>query len=140
MLIGAKTANRGVMVQSVLIFDETLLRLLQRLFGHYDSTQCLCPGGLPALRRRFEFALSRLGAERIGLTMGSLRPGGATSLFESGADLTEIQHRGRWDCLRTLGHYIQSANATLAFARLSADSVALTRRVGSHFEVLVGGL
>ena len=79
-------------------------------------------------------------ADRIGLTLGSLRPGGATSLFEAGADLSEIQHRGRWDCLRTLGHYIQSANATLALARLTPPSVALTRRLGASFEVLVRGV
>ncbi len=41
--------------------------------------------------------------------------------------------------MRTLGHYIQRANAAVAFVRLDADAVNLIRAVGRHFEILVRG-
>ena len=53
--------------------------------------------------------------------------------------LSEIQHRGRWDCLKTLGHYVQSANAAMAFARLGRQAVAAAQAMGAHFDVVVRG-
>ncbi len=91
----------------MLVFDEVPLAWLELFFGSFPHAQCLCPGRLPALRCRPSYALSRLGVDRVGLILGSLRPGGAASLFEAGMDLGEMQHRGSWHYLLALGHYVE---------------------------------
>ena len=138
-LVDTKTANRGVMVQSVMIFDLTLLNFLSRLFGHLKPGEGLCPGGLASFRRRLTSVLRRLGADTIGITAGSFRAGGATYSFECGMDLAEIQPRGRWDSSRTLSHYIQSASAAIAFSRLDLATSRHISNVGEFFATLVAG-
>ena len=138
-LVDTKTANRGVMVQSVVIFDANLLSLLSRLFGCLRPGDNLCPGGLTSFRRRLAYATSRLGASSIGITAGSFRAGGPTYSFECGMDLAEIQHRGRWDNSRTLSHYIQSANAAIAFSKLDVATSKHIAQVGTFFSALIEG-
>ena len=120
-------------------FDASLLALLSRLFGCLRPGDNLCPGGLTSFRRRLAYATSRLGASSIGITAGSFRAGGATYSFECGMDLAEIQHRGRWDNSRTLSHYIQSANAAIAFSKLDVATSKHIAQVGTFFSALIEG-
>ena len=139
-LLGTKTANRGAKVQSVVIWDGELLRCLDSVFGHLDAGYLLCPGGLAQWRKRFVFGLRALGVVECRFSLASLRAGGATASFDDGLDLAEIQFRGRWDCAKTLAHYIQGANAALAYSRLPSQSLQTLRVLEPQFATLTSSL
>ncbi len=81
-LIGAKTANRGNMVQSELIYDQRLPALVGRTFGALRPGELLCSGGLPSFRQRVYLVVAHLRLNSRGLSLGSERLGGGTSAFE----------------------------------------------------------
>ena len=58
--------------------------------------------------------LSLLGVEDVGWTLGSLRAGAATHLFESGVPIGTLKYQGRWSSERSLASYIQEAESTMA--------------------------
>ena len=79
-----------------------------------------------------------LDIEAMGLTPASLRAGGATHKFSTGAlDLGQLKFRGRWSALSTLEHYVQECTATLVMLRLSNETLNRLQslmRFGYKFE------
>jgi hypothetical protein len=68
------------------------------------------PSSLRALFRRVSQAL---GVASLGVSPAGLRPGGAISLFQRGASISEIAWRGRWSNTSILRHYLRLAEAAL---------------------------
>ena len=128
-LTHTKTSNRGAKVQSVLIEDAVLVRLLDVAFGDLPWNATLLPGGYPCLRQRFAVALRLLRVPAGRYSLGSLRAGGATRYFELTGRLDELQYRGRWDSATSMRHYVQSGAAALAFARLPDEVADRVRRL-----------
>ena len=93
------------------------------------SSAKIRPASPSVLGRRLQMALKQV-IRRPGLyTLGSLRSGGATTLFKRwGEDLPHLMWRGRWRESKTLGHYVQelvAARITLCFSAGERQRVAL---------------
>ncbi len=84
------------------------------LFGFSTST-------FRTLVRRV--ALS-LGVASLGVSPAGLRPGGAISLFQRGAGISEIAWRGRWSSTSILRHYLRLAEAALPLTLPTREKVS----------------
>ena len=73
-----------------------------------------------AFRRKFDAIIAELGLESLGLTPASLRAGGATERHLQREPIADISWLLRHADLATTRHYIQSAAAMLALARVPA--------------------
>ena len=71
-----------------------------------------------AFRRKFDAIIAELGLESLGLTPASLRAGGATERHLQREPIADISWLLRHADLATTRHYIQSAAAMLALARV----------------------
>ena len=71
-----------------------------------------------AFRRKFDAIIAELGLESLGLTPASLRAGGATERHLQRESIADISWLLRHADVGTTRHYIQSAAAMLAMARL----------------------
>ena len=103
------------MTQSVLLEDELALEVL-RVCLHGVGLNCLLlPGGSVQLRKQLGHLLVALNIGHLAYGPSSLRPGGALHLYTvRGCSLADLMYRGRWDCPRTLSHYLQEGFAALA--------------------------
>ena len=79
------------------------------------------------VRTRFRDALRRLGLTPGRYVFHSLRHVGATRLFESGAPIDSIAHRGRWAALQSARRYIQQGLALLVQTRIAPERLARAR-------------
>ena len=138
-LANTKTASRGARLQSVIVDDVMLVTLLTTLFGALGSRVLLMPGGLPALNKRWQYIMGILGLQGMGYTLGPLRAGGATCLFAMSQNLAAVMYRGRWDNIKTLGHYIHISLGAMAYARTSAGSLVRVRTRVGLFPALASG-
>ena len=118
----SKTQNRTVHLQSVLIEDELVLALLNRVCAGDAPTQLLIPGGLHGLQRRFDLAKRALGISASSFNLGGLRGGGAIEYFMRTHQIQELRFRGRWESERSLNHYVQLGLAATAYADLPASA------------------
>ena len=103
------------------VFDEGLIidvleAHVQRLTDN-DFVVGLKPH---AFRRKFDAIIAELGLESLGLTPASLRAGGATERHLQREPIADISWLLRHADLATTRHYIQSAAAMLALARVPA--------------------
>ena len=107
------------------VFDEELIinvlgAHVQRL-KEDDLVVSLKPH---AFRRRFDAIIAELGLESLGLTPASLRAGGATERHLERESIADISWLLRHADVGTTRHYIQSAAAMLAMARVPAVAAA----------------
>eukprot|EP00971_Amphidinium_carterae_P105216 2083561-Amphidinium_carterae.1 len=72
----AKTAGRSARLQSVVILDLPLLKLLTWLVGDDPPNRLLVPGGLLRLNQVFNHARQLLEVPQGLFTLGGLRAGG----------------------------------------------------------------
>ena len=100
----------------------------------------LLPGGLPALRRDFAWALRLLGLSEMPYTLASLRGGGAVYEYMQHARLDRIMMRGRWDAERTLKHYLQIGLASFAYVGVPAAARERVQQMDVLLESLLLGL
>ena len=99
--------------------DALLLRLPEDGF--------VFPGTYAQLRHMFNLLCSGLGLPTGSpdrLTLGSLRPGGATWLFRVSDDSEKVRFRGRWTSNRMLEICIQEIGAASLVPSLSASTRA----------------
>ena len=85
----------------------------------------LFPGSYAQLRLLFNHLCLALGVPTgapNGLTLGSLRPGGATWLYRLTDDSEKVRFRGRWASQRMLEIYIQEIGAASLVPRLAAPT------------------
>ena len=67
-----------------------------------------------------------------GLTLGSLRPGGATWLYRVTDNTEMVRFRGRWASLRMLEVYIQEVGATSILPNLPGNVRACVRQLADY--------
>ena len=107
------------------VFDEELI--IDVLEAHVQrlNEDDLVVGLKPhAFRRKFDAIIAELGLESLGLTPASLRAGGATERHLQRESIADISWLLRHADVGTTRHYIQSAAAMLAMARVPAVAAA----------------
>ena len=99
--------------QFALVKDPGLVRWLAWLIADCPPDANLWAGDPRRFTLRFRSTMLHLGLGRLGLTPGSLRPGGATHVFMSGSSISDLKYRGRWRVESSLEVYIQEAMSHL---------------------------
>jgi hypothetical protein len=129
-IVKPKTRTRAAMTQSVLIEDERALEVL-RVCLHGVGLNCLLlPGGSMQLRNQLGHLLNALAIGHLAYGPSSLRPGGALHLYTvRGCSLADLMYRGRWDCPRTLSHYLQEGFAALALTYVGESAARRIREL-----------
>ncbi len=134
----AKTRNRAARVQSVVIHDFEAVRLLEVALHGVSQTTLLLPGGTAGFRLRFAELLSALHVGHLAYSPASLRPGGALHIFSGGnASLADLMYRGRWDCAKTLSHYLQEGFAALASVLVAPAAAGTIRGLADLLPELI---
>ena len=131
-IAGSKTRHTFSRLQFVLISSPGLLAWLAWAVEGLPAHTRLWPSNLNRMRRAFKLLLCDAGLSMSKLTLGSLRPGGATTAYRAGWPLDKVKNHGRWKTLGTLEHYIQ-----ICMAILSAGDVP--RATMAHAVTLVEG-
>ena len=70
--------------------------------------------------------MEQLGTVELGVTLGGLRPGGATYDYLTLQNVGRLRWRGRWRHTKTMEHYVQEGAFQLGTVSLSVDT---SRRV-----------
>ena len=76
--------------------------------------------------KHFTHTLSALGLERLPLTLGCLRAGGATAAYLNGVALNDLKFRGRWRQETSLEIYVQEAMSHLCACLTDDEHHALS--------------
>ena len=100
--------------EHVHVAEPTVTAFLERALAGRAGHELVFQGGGAELRRLFAGLLLALGVpsgDLVGLTLASLRAGGATWYFAETRDLEAVRWRGRWGAVRTLEVYIQEVGA-----------------------------
>ena len=118
-VVEPKTRARGPRHQHVKIDNPVVVRFFERARHRWDHVKPIWPGTTRAFLKRFQLLVaSTCGSPRI-LLPSSLRPGGATNVFEdTNEDLMRTLWRGRWQQPRMLGHYVQQLNCAKILQQL----------------------
>jgi len=113
--------NRAAMgrFQFAMIRDTALVDWLIWITAGLGPHVRLWPGSAAKFGKTFKRIQARLGLERLGLTPGSLRPGGATKAFLEGMPIASLKYLGRWKVESSLEVYVQEAMAHLKTCTLS---------------------
>ena len=116
---------------------EVVLKVLERL----PRGEALWPGTPRSLVVRLQKVLGALVPQPARFTLGSLRSGGATHLFQRwGEDVGRLQWRGRWRVVTTLAHYIQELTAAGIASQWSAAVHAAIDDAASMLEGVLADL
>ena len=92
----------------------------------------LWPSSQHRFSKMFRDVRDRLGWERIPLTPGCLRPGGATEQFLHGATVSVLKYAGRWRVESSLEVYIQEAMSHLCMCELhDTEFAALSQLIAA---------
>ena len=92
--------------------EEDLPTVVWLVLSKLKRGELLWPSTPQSLVVRWRKALGELVSHPARFTLGSLRSGGATHLFQRwDEDVTRLQWRGRWRVVTTLAHYIQELTA-----------------------------
>jgi hypothetical protein len=92
--------------------EEDLPEVVWRVLSRLKRGEPLWPSTPQSLVVRWRKALGALVPHPARFTLGSLRCGGATHLFQRwNEDVVRLQWRGRWRVVTTLSHYIQELTA-----------------------------
>ena len=116
--------------EHVLVEQPSLTSFLEQVLADREGEELLFRNGPRGLTTAFDEVVRVLGLPRgdlTGLTLASLRAGGATWLFESTRDLELVRWRGRWSSMRTLEIYIQEVSADRLLVEVSPDVRARVR-------------
>ena len=117
-----KNAKAMGLSQFTTVDDPAVARWLQWLVADVPSDYSLWPSSRNAFLSCWRHALDVLGLTNLNFTPGSLRPGGATTLFLEGMEVARLKFRGRWKSESALSCYIQEAVSTLVWNQVSTKS------------------
>ena len=126
--------------EHVLVEQPALTNLLEAFLGRRSPDELMFRAGAQVLPRAFAQVVQGLGLppeDLVGLTLASLRAGGATWLFETTRDLQLVRWRGRWASMRTLEVYIQEVAADRLLADAGAEVRARVERFSAAVPYLV---
>jgi len=122
--------------QHVLIEDSVVISWLTWLLKYLDQDALVWPCGLPQARSMLQEMLYHRGLRGTGPLLSSLRPGGATHLYQLGMSIERLQLKGRWKSIVTLHSYIQEAVASLVLLELSPQKLQTLECFVSDLSVL----
>ena len=91
---------------------------------------------LRQMRKLLRVALDALGLSGLGLTLASLRPGGASFLFTTTRNVPAIQFLGRWKQLPSLTHYIQESMSQLVLMSIPEHAQEIMLQLEDEFAFL----
>jgi len=132
-----KTRATAGRCQFVILHDVPAIKWIVWCFWGLPMQARLWARAAHDFRRRFGIIMERLHVKGLGLTPGSLRPGGAAHLYVSGETVERLQHKGRWKSIATLRIYTQEAACALAWARAGPKALALIQSLLSSFAALL---
>ena len=119
-----KTTRFGCRFQHVRVHEPGLADFLEVLLIGVGWNDLVYTGSTSQLARSWAHLAAFFGiaaADKVGVTLASLRAGAATALYRSGTSFDEIQWRGRWRSRRTLEVYIQEVGALSLLATSEAS-------------------
>ena len=122
-----------------MVEQRAVTEFLERVMPQRAPHELVFREGARALVAAFGEVLRVLGLPRgdlVGLTLASLRAGGATWMFEVSGDLELVRWRGRWSSSRSLEVYIQE----VASDRLLADVAPSVRERVRRLSAAAPGL
>ena len=126
-----KMRRLGARRSYVRVDDPGIISFAEGLADVAPSSAFLYDGSYAQLRAVFMALCAELGVPGgapHGLTLGSLRPGGATWLYRATDSTETVRFRGRWASTRMLEVYIQEVGAASVLPRVSA---AARQRIGA---------
>ena len=113
--------------QFVLLRNPNASRWLSLLCGERAGPEPIWGYGQVRFRSMLNGLLAELQLQSCKFGLSSLRPGGATYLFQAGVPVSTLRFLGRWSVERSLNHYLQEAVAFQLVARLQPSAQALLR-------------
>ena len=113
--------------QFSLVDDDDTVSWVRWFCQGLSKEERVFPGDGAELRRILKEALEFYGLDSLGLTLASLRTGGATYFFRRDQNLGKLQFMGRWRQPVTLQHYLQEGMSAHILASLSAETELLLR-------------
>ena len=118
----------------VRIDDGGFIDFMEAMVAVIPVEAPLFSGTFARMRRAFEAICSELGLPLSGcmaLSWASLRPGGATWMFERTQDPALVRLRGRWASARMLEIYIQEVGAVSLLPSLAEEARTKIRRLAT---------
>ena len=97
---------------------------------------CLLFPSLFRMRAMLRQVLNFFGLASSGISLASLRAGGATFLFTRDHNLGTLQFLGRWSCAKSLQHYVQESMSMLVQFSVSSVIQILLDYVVSNMSFL----
>ena len=116
----SSTHGRVKSAHDVVIDDQLLVDVIEAHFLRLSDDDCEVGSKPHTFRRKFDAIIAELGLESLGLTEAGLRAGGATERYLQREPIADISWLLRHADLKTTRHYVQSAAAMLALARIPA--------------------
>lgn len=130
--------NRAAMgrVQVRLIRDSDTLAWMLWFIPHLPGSCRLWVSSPRTFRSCLSEALTFLSLDRIKVTAGSLRAGGATFRLEKGVHPQNIKFQGGWASERSLWSYLQEAEAASTLLKLSPSQTQKLELLLNEFSFL----
>eukprot|EP00971_Amphidinium_carterae_P352181 6492466-Amphidinium_carterae.1 len=123
----SKTTSRSARLQSVVIIDGPLLRLVTWLVHDDPPSRLLVPGGMLRLNQVFAWAKQALSVPANMFTLGGLRAGGSVDFLRATNNPHALQYRGRWESARSMFHYLQIGAGVSTYAQLSPTCLTVVQ-------------
>ena len=126
--------------EHVLVAEPSVTAFLETALRGRAPKERVFPGGGADLRRVLAGLLLALGiptGDTVGLTLASLRAGGATWLYSETRDLELVRWRGRWGAPRTLEVYIQEVGALHILSEVEQSVRDRVQRFASAMPALI---
>ncbi len=121
--------------QFVMVDDPGLVKWVMWLTAGWPGCVKLWPSSHGKFIKFFKHCVARLGLERLGLTVGSLRPGGATAHFLEHRCIPSLRILGRWRVESSLEHYIQTVVAHMTYTDLTDSEHEHVTALGTATQV-----
>ena len=130
-----KSRTRGAKFQSVRLEEPHVITFIKKCFASMSQDERLWPFSVNLFRTRFQQVLQATCHTPKLVFPSSLRPGGATYLFQVwGENLPKLQWRGRWIHVKTLTHYIQELGTINVLSQLTPPQKAKVRQLAELCE------
>eukprot|EP00435_Cladocopium_sp_Y103_P060681 s641_g22.t1 len=124
-LLQTKSRTRGAKHQSVRLDEPFLIAFLEKCFRTMHKAEPIWPFSANLFRTRFAQLLFGVCQRNKLVLPSSLRPGGATFLFQLwNENIPKLQWRGRWLHLKTMLHYIQELGSINVLNALTSSQKA----------------
>ena len=130
-----KTQRRGPRQTHVRVDHAGVVQFLTHRAKGPPALMPIWPNSVHTWRRRAKLLCENLtGADKT-ILPSSFRPGAASYFFEAwNEDIGRLQWRGRWDCKRTLKHYIQELMVHQVLRDVPSDKVTRIDAMAGLFD------